>query len=345
MSKKLLLLWSPLADYSVACLRQLAQKPDIELYLIYQPAEPAAPYDSLDTSFCCQSFVQTPDNKAEIEQFCYDVHPDIIIMASWNIKLYMRISRKCRTQGAYVVSVFDRQWLGTPKQWLGVVTSTFYLQRSIDNFFVSGDRQADFSRRLSYPNPYRGYNCANTDRFVNLPPSPHKNFIFIGRLVAIKGLPLLLRAYATYRTTTTQPWGLLICGTGELESSCLNQPGVRLLGFTQPHELPDYLAKATCLVLPSMFEPWGLVVHEAATAGLSIIASHQVGATTYYVRDGQNGYIINPDEPSLLRALCLVSGASKTQLTAMRTISQKLASLWTLEKWANYVYDNICTHS
>jgi glycosyltransferase involved in cell wall biosynthesis len=342
MPKKILLLWSPLADYSVACLRYLAQKPNLELYLIYQAAESLAPYDSLDVSFCQQSFVQTADNADELMQFCCDLRPDTIIMASWNHALYMRISRKCRQQGTYIVSVFDRQWLSTPKQWLGVLTSSIYLKPSIDNFFVSGDRQAAFARRLGYPNPYLGYNCANTDRFKDLPASSQKNFLFTGRLVAFKGVQPLLRAYAAYRATTTEPWGLLICGKGELESECAGQPGVQMLGFKQPHELPAQFAQATCLVLPSLFEPWGLVVHEAATAGLAIIASHQVGATTYYVRDGQNGYIVNPDEESLLRALRLVAETDDAQLAAMRATSQKLASLWTLQKWADYVYHHIC---
>jgi len=345
MPKKILLLWSPLADYSVACLRYLAQKPDLELYLIYQAAESSAPYDDLDVSFCHQSFVQTADNTDELAQFCDDLRPDTILMASWNHALYMRISRKCRQQGTYVVSVFDRQWLSTPKQWLGVLTSSIYLKPSIDNFFVSGDRQAAFARRLGYPNPYLGYNCANTDRFKDLPASSQKNFIFIGRLVAFKGVLPLLRAYAAYRATATEPWDLLICGKGELESQCADQPGVRMLGFTQPPLLPTHLAQATCLVLPSSFEPWGLVVHEATTAGLAVIASHQVGATTYYVRDGQNGYIVEPNEETLLRAMRLVAESNDEQLAAMRTTSQKLASLWTLPKWADYVHHHICTRN
>ena len=343
MPKKILLLWSPLADYSVACMRYLAQKPDLELYLIYQAAEAIAPYDSLDVSFCRQSFVQTAENGEELAQFCYDLRPDTIIMASWNHALYMRISRRCRQQGTYVVSVFDRQWLSTPKQWLGVLTSSLYLKPCIDNFFVSGDRQAAFARRLGYANPYLGYNCANTDRYANLPPSTEKNFLFIGRLVEFKGVLPMLRAYAAYRATTAEPWGLLICGKGELASHCASQEGVRMLGFTQPHQLPTHFAQASCLVLPSFFEPWGLVVHEATTAGLPVIASHQVGATTYYVRDGQNGYVVNPDEASLLRAMRLVAETDDVQLAAMRATSQKLASLWTLPKWADYVHHHICT--
>jgi glycosyltransferase involved in cell wall biosynthesis len=340
--KKILLLWSPLADYSVACLRELARRPGVELYLIYHPGDPNAPYTDLDVSFCREAIPYSQLSPAQLEQFCYSLQPDTVFMASWNYRLYRKITRRLRRQGSYVVSTFDRQWLGTPKQWLGVLTSAIYLKPSIDNFFVAGDRQATFARKLGYGNPYQGYYCANTDRFGELATSSPRNFVFVGRLVEDKGVETLLRAYARYRATTTEPWGLLLCGKGHLESRCQGQAGVQVLGFAQPTELPARLAQASCLVLPSVFEPWGLVVHEAAAAGLAIIASHAVGAATYFVRDGQNGYIIHPDEDSLARALRLVAEADTPRLTAMRQTSHDLAALWTLDKWADYVHNTIC---
>jgi glycosyltransferase involved in cell wall biosynthesis len=138
------------------------------------------------------------------------------------------------------------------------------------------------------------------------------------------------------------PWGLIICGKGELQSICENQEGVELEGFSQPSALAKKLSQARCLILPSTFEPWGLVIHEAALAGLAIISSYECGASTFFVRDGQNGYIINPDEASLLRAMKLVSQAGKEKLEQMSATSKTLGSLWTTSKWADYVYNHIC---
>jgi glycosyltransferase involved in cell wall biosynthesis len=44
-------------------------------------------------------------------------------------------------------------------------------------------------------------------------------------------------------------------------------------------------------VLPSDFEPWALVVNEAAAAGLAILATDRVGAAAELVRNGVNGFI------------------------------------------------------
>jgi glycosyltransferase involved in cell wall biosynthesis len=345
MTKKVLFLWSPLADYSLACMRELANKPNIELSIVYQAAEIDAPYNHLDISFFRRAIAYQQDNEREIESYCFELRPDTILMASWNYPFYMKISRASRARGSYVVSVFDRQWLGTTKQWLGILTASVFLKPSIDNFFVAGDRQAAFARKLGYNNPYQGYYCANTHRFESIVVHPNRNFIFVGRLVSVKGVDSLINAYAQYRASVSDPWNLLLCGKGELEAQCHNQPGIQVLGFMQPDELPAHLANATCLILPSHFEPWGLVVHEAVTAGLAIIASHHVGATTYFVRDGQNGYIINPDEASLLRAMRQISQAENSRLISMQQISRELAGLWTVSKWADYVYGNVCTRS
>lgn len=66
---------------------------------------------------------------------------------------------------------------------------------------------------------------------------------------------------------------------------------VYFLGFRNQTELPTYYAMADILVLPSSFEPWGLVLNEAMCFGLPVIASDQVGAAVDLVQEGINGFI------------------------------------------------------
>jgi glycosyltransferase involved in cell wall biosynthesis len=44
-------------------------------------------------------------------------------------------------------------------------------------------------------------------------------------------------------------------------------------------------------VLPSIHEPWGLVVNEAMNAGKAIVVSDQVGCQPDLVEDGDNGVV------------------------------------------------------
>src|SRR5206468_849571 len=50
------------------------------------------------------------------------------------------------------------------------------------------------------------------------------------------------------------------------------------------------------LVLPSDYEPWAVVINEAAAAGLAIVCTDVVGAAAELVRNSLNGYTFPPGE-------------------------------------------------
>lgn len=91
---------------------------------------------------------------------------------------------------------------------------------------------------------------------------------------------------------------LLFVGEGE-ERAFLEQrvhqtgwTSVRFLGFKNQRELPRYYNLCDVFVLSSEYEPWGLVVNEAMSAGKPVIVSDKVGAAKDLVLDGENGFII-----------------------------------------------------
>ena len=56
--------------------------------------------------------------------------------------------------------------------------------------------------------------------------------------------------------------------------------------------LPAVYADVDALVLPSLYEPWGLVVHEGLANGLPVIVTDQVGSADDLVESGVNGYVV-----------------------------------------------------
>ena len=66
---------------------------------------------------------------------------------------------------------------------------------------------------------------------------------------------------------------------------------IKFLGFKNQTELPAYYDLCDVFVLPSVYEPWGLVVNEVMNAGRAVIVSDQVGCGPDLVRPGENGYI------------------------------------------------------
>ena len=130
--------------------------------------------------------------------------------------------------------------------------------------------------------------------------------LFASKLLARKRCMDLVEAYleltARYRARNPErplPY-LLIIGEGEERpriEARLNQAipadqnGIRMLGFRNQSELPRYYDLCDVFVLPSIHEPWGLVINEAMNAGRAIVVSDQVGCQPDLVMDGSNGQL------------------------------------------------------
>lgn len=145
--------------------------------------------------------------------------------------------------------------------------------------------------------------CVDNNRFERPARPPHKPFRFgyIGRLVPHKCVVTLLEAFATL------PPGLAtveILGAGpsrnELERTA--PPGVTFHGTKFGDEKVQFLQTLDCLVLPSVYEPWGLVVNEALAAGIPCIVSDRVGCREDLITASGGGDIVPVEEPEALAA-------------------------------------------
>jgi len=119
-----------------------------------------------------------------------------------------------------------------------------------------------------------------------------KRFLFVGRYAPVKGVSVLVKAYQLYRRQSREPWPLIVAGDGPLKPLFSGVPGIQDIGFVQTGQLPGVLAEAACLVLPSILEPWGVVIQEAVTAGLGVICTDECGAGDVFVQQEVNGIIV-----------------------------------------------------
>jgi glycosyltransferase involved in cell wall biosynthesis len=158
-------------------------------------------------------------------------------------------------------------------------------------------------------------------------------FLCVSRLSREKGVDVLVRAM------TDVPATLVVIGDGpdaELVKS-LAGPNVRLLGRRERDDLPHWYAAADAFVLPSRSETWGIVLNEAAAAGLPLIASEASGASWDLIVEEENGYRVPAeDEDALIAVLSRVAAdpAWRTQAAAR---SRERAEPYTAEAWAGAV--------
>ena len=101
---------------------------------------------------------------------------------------------------------------------------------------------------------------------------------------------------------------LLFIGEGQQRQALENRAGetgwnsIKFLGFKNQTELPIYFNLCQVFVLPSVHEPWGLVVNEVMNASRAVIVSDQVGCGPDLVRDGENGFIFQAGDINGLAA-------------------------------------------
>lgn len=125
--------------------------------------------------------------------------------------------------------------------------------------------------------------------------------LFCGKLIDVKDPATLIRAMSRFsgRPNSAKEEDcapvLLVAGDGRLRPELEELAGqiapgrVKFLGFRNQTDLPALYDLCDLFVLPSVFEPWGLVVNEVMNAGRPVIVSDMVGAGPDLVKPGING--------------------------------------------------------
>ena len=130
------------------------------------------------------------------------------------------------------------------------------------------------------------------------------NILFVGRLVPEKGVEELVRALGLLSDQNRARVCLWIGGDGperkfleHLVHDLSLDNLVRFHGAVPSDHAIELFNAASIFVLPSCREPWGVVVCEAMTAGLPIIAPFWVGAVADLVQNGYTGIVLNDNSP------------------------------------------------
>lgn len=144
---------------------------------------------------------------------------------------------------------------------------------------------------------------------------PLRFFLYVGRLVAEKGVFELLRAYGTLSAESNTQVGLVIVGDGPARAELMRRApgGVLFKGFVQRDDLSSYYGLAEVFVFPTHTDTWGLVVNEAMACALPIIASKAAGCVADLVENGWNGRVVPPQNVEEL-ALAMTALAQDEQL-------------------------------
>ncbi len=339
--KRIVFLYTEIATYFLACIEKLAQQPNIEITVIRWPVNQEAPFDfsfSPHIKFYNRKDFET-DQK--LIDFVKELQPSVVYSSGWIDKGYLKVCKYYKNRIPVIVG-FDNQWTGSLKQQVAKLVSPFKILNHFSHCWVPGVLQEEYAKKLGFKKEQilTGFYSCDFDFFHNQYLSNKlekekafpKRFIYVGRYYEFKGIKNLWSAFTELQKEFPNEWELWCLGNGDIEP--VSHPQIKHFGFVQPSDLNSYIKSTGVFVLPSFFEPWGVVVHEYASAGFPIICSDKVGARTAFVENNYNGYIYKSDSITELKdAMKRIILADNAALNVMGERSVEKAKNITPEKW------------
>ena len=365
---KVLWHWSCLGPYHFARMNALARMPGIHLTVVENEPMDDHGWMRRDQKHDFHLIALSPNaesrrvsNQAptQLLKALTDVGPDVIIVPGYSHQNALSITLRYRRSnpGTQVLLWSESTLVDRPRSWLRERGKSA-LMSVFDGALVAGTPHVEYLRRLRVPvSAIRVVgNCVDNQYFDeqatearNQPCTmglPANFFLFVGRLILEKNVAGLLQAYKRYRRLAgLNAWSLVIVGHGPEEPSLRRQAeeagGVHFTGLRQLYELPQYYGRAGCFVLPSISEPWGLVVNEAMASRLPVLVSGRCGCALDLVEEGVNGFLFDPFDCDSIADVLLKVSSSDFPTKEFGEASARKIQEYSVEKFARRVADHL----
>jgi glycosyltransferase involved in cell wall biosynthesis len=103
---------------------------------------------------------------------------------------------------------------------------------------------------------------------------------------------------------------------------------VRFLGFVNQSRLPETYNASDIFVLPSEYEPFGMVVNEAMLCRCPVIVSDRVGARFDLVKEGETGYVFPCGDIDALASALRLALNDRPRLLRMGEAARERMASW-----------------
>lgn len=233
--------------------------------------------------------------------------PTIYIQAGWSYPAFSSLGHEVKAMGGKVIGLCDANWRHDFRQLaLGPIAFRLLYRRYFDAMLVAGRQGQKLLQYFGMP-PERilqGLYAADNAVFTPGPAlnSRPKEFLFVGQFIRRKFVLELTSAFLRF-SKYYPDWSLRLCGCGDLLDRIPHNPNIYVEPFVQPKELVKRFHGARFLVLPSIQEAWGLVVHEATLCGCALVLSDAIGSADDLTNSKNAIFFKAGKEDNLLGAL------------------------------------------
>jgi len=325
----ILILYRELAGYTVECLNKLASHH--KLLVVHYPINEEAPF-----VFQFHSSIQVVSKSDISLKLLHDFRPNFVLCSGWGDKQYVEWVKELKKPTALA---FDTAWKNSFKFIVGSLYFKLKYKKLFQFAFIPGNAQSLTAQKLGFAEEYTYngfYACEDVFRLNRKVLNESKELWCVARYIQTKNINFLCETFLSISPNERSEWKLNIAGTGELFSSRIENEDIIHHGFLQPKELSEKLENASAFVLPSFYEPWGVVVHEMASLGKPLLLSNAVGAKQDLLEEGVNGYSFNPHSSADLKnSLMKIMQTDKDKLQTMVNNSFEMASKFSSEIWVS----------
>jgi glycosyltransferase involved in cell wall biosynthesis len=262
--------------------------------------------------------------------------PDAVAVGGWNQPAFWQALAYCKAARVPLLVWIESTERDARSEARPLELAKRTLIRGAAGAFVPGRASAEYARLLGVPDDrvVVAPNAVDNAFFRTFPRRDERTctFLYVGRLDPEKGIDVLLDAFADV------PGELVLAGAGT-ESTTLEERAperVRFLGPVPRDRLPRLYASADVFVLPSRSEQWGMVLNEAAAAGLPLVATDAVGAAYELVDDDLRVPAEDPD--ALAEAMRRLAEDPTARAESGERSRERVAAL-TPERWAEGVLE------
>jgi len=206
--------------------------------------------------------------------------------------------------------------------------------RSVDRFLAPSEFTADMHRQRGFPQPFEclPHFASAADKDWQRPgPRPQQRpyFLFVGRLVAIKGVQTLISLWPRVPDAD-----LLVAGTGtyetELRKLAADNPSIKFLGALPQDKLGNLYVHALACLVPSLtFETFGLTSIESFARKTPVLA-RDIGALGEVIDQSGGGFVYRTDD-ELRQLLPRIAGSPELRAELGERGYQAFRQRWSPE--------------
>lgn len=315
--------WSELPNYAIDCLKYLSKKNKIFLLTDNKNAKNFLPSVNVK--------IINLNKKYSWEDLgCKN--PKYFFFTGWNNKAFNHLAR---TKIAKNICLIDNIYKANLRQFLGKYYFRIFFKDLFDAILVPGFKSKEFIEYLGYKKKiYKGLYSCNNKIFRNKKYNIDRkyDFIFIGKFIKRKNLKLLIMVFKKLQKIYPKI-KLNIIGGKKMIKNSIN---IFYKGLLKSENISNQLNNSKCLVLPSLEEHWGVVVHEAISCGCVLILSNQVGSKYEYLNG--NGYDFNPrSSKELFNIMEKIINSDKNKIQLMSKKSLQLSKKNSINSWVGII--------